>query len=81
MLLVSAASFGFTMRCSVALPALSEFGFLTALDDGLRLVWAGGETEMKRGESFFLPKASPALAVCGSGRAALSMPKVPSGLA
>ena len=63
---------------SVALPALSEFGFLTALDDGLRLVWAGGETEMKRGESFFLPKASPALAVCGSGRAALSMPKAPS---
>ncbi len=60
---------------SVALPALTEFGFLTALDDGLKVAWDGGETGMKKGESFFLPKASPALHIAGTGRAALSMPK------
>ncbi len=62
-------------REEINLPALTEFGFLTALDEGLTLVWDGGEADMKKGDSFFLPKASPALCLRGSGRAALSMPK------
>ena len=56
------------------LPALTDFGFLTALDEGLTLRWDGGERTMVRGESFFLPHACPALTLEGSGRAALSMP-------
>ena len=63
-------------RGRVALPALTEFGFLTALDDGLILSWEGEDKAMAKGESFFLPKASPALTVYGSGRAALSMPRL-----
>ena len=59
----------------ISLPALTEFGFLTALDGGLTLRWAGGEAPMEKGDSFFLPKASPRLTVTGTGRAALSMPK------
>ncbi len=59
----------------MALPALTEFGFLTALDGGMTLAWEGGEVRMEKGDSFFLPKASPALWLEGSGRAALSMPK------
>ncbi len=60
---------------NVKLPAPPEFGFLTALDDGLTLAWDGGEILMKKGESFFLPKAAPELIIRGDGRAALSMPK------
>ena len=56
------------------LPALTEFGFLTALDT-LTLAWEGGSAAMQAGESFFLPKAGPELTLKGSGRAALSMPK------
>ncbi len=58
-----------------ALPEIGDFGFLTALDGGLTLRWDGGEARMEKGDSFFLPKASPALMLKGSGRAALSMPK------
>ncbi len=63
-------------RERVVLPALTEFGFLTALDDGLTLSWEGEKKAMAKGESFFLPKASPALTVYGSGRSALSMPRL-----
>ena len=57
------------------LPGICDFGFLTALTEGLTLCWEGGETEMKKGESFFLPCAGPKLRVRGSGKAALSMPR------
>ncbi|MBQ9251736.1 MAG: class I mannose-6-phosphate isomerase [Clostridia bacterium] len=59
----------------IALPALQDFGFLTALDQGLALAWEGGAVEMKKGESFFLPALSPKLSLRGTGRAALSMPR------
>ncbi len=58
-----------------ALPEIGDFGFLTALDGGLTLCWDGGEMKMEKGDSFFLPKASPALRLRGRGRVALSMPK------
>ena len=57
------------------LPELNDFGFLTALDEGLTLSWAGGETEMRKGDSFFLPCACPKVRLRGEGRAALSMPR------
>ncbi len=60
---------------AVALPRIQDFGFLTALEEGLTLRWEGGETPMKKGESFFLPCASPALVLTGEGKAALSMPR------
>ena len=60
---------------AVALPAIRDFGFLTALTDGVRLTWNGGEISMKKGESFFIPRESPDLRLSGSGRAALSMPR------
>ena len=56
------------------LPPLTDFGFLTALDGELTLRWEGGAIPMARGESVFLPQASPALRLEGTGRAALSMP-------
>ena len=56
------------------LPGIRDFGVLTALDGGLTLAWAGGKTEMKKGESYFLPCRSPRLILRGEGRAALSMP-------
>ncbi len=59
----------------VALPALTDFGFLTALDGALTLAWDGGEVKLAKGDSFFLPRVSPALCLRGSGRAALSMPR------
>ena len=59
----------------VDLPAVADFGFLTALEDGLTLAWDGGEIVMKKGESFFLPCRGPKLRILGSGKAALSMPR------
>ena len=59
----------------VALPEIRDFGFLTALEDGLTIAWDGGAIPMKKGESFFLPCACPALRLEGSGKAALSMPR------
>ena len=58
---------------AVTLPPLTDFGFLTALDEGLILKAGEWRREMEKGESFFLPKNSPELAVEGTGRAALSM--------
>ena len=60
---------------AAALPAIQDFGFLTALDDGLAVGWDSGEQMMRKGESFFLPCQSPQLRLSGSGRAALSMPR------
>ena len=59
----------------IGLPAIMDFGFLTALDEGLTLAWPTGRTGMKKGESFFLPCRSPELWLEGNGRAALSMPR------
>ena len=59
----------------VKLPGLNDFGFLTALTEGLTLCWEGGRAEMKKGESFFLPCESPVLWLAGDGKAALSMPR------
>ena len=60
---------------AVTLPAVQDFGFLTALTDGLKLEWDDGEIRMKKGESFFLPCKGPALYLSGNGDAALSMPR------
>lgn len=60
---------------AVELPPLQDFGFLTALTDGLTLDWGTGEAALKKGESFFLPCASPRLKLKGNGKAALSMPR------
>lgn len=57
------------------LPARTDFGFLTALDDGLIMAWEHDEIRMRKGESFFLPCAGPAITLNGNGRAALSMPR------
>ena len=57
------------------LPEIRDFGFLTALEDGLTLAWEGGEIEMRKGDSFFLPCENPALRIRGTGRAALAMPR------
>ena len=59
----------------MTLPAVQDFGFLTALTDGLKLEWDDGEIRMKKGESFFLPCKGPALYLSGNGDAALSMPR------
>ena len=58
-----------------ALPQPEDFGFLTALEEGLTLGWEDGEISMKKGESFFLPRAGRKLTLKGRGRAALSMPR------
>ena len=57
-----------------ALPALREFGMLTALEGDVRLAWEGGDMPLKKGETCFLPCASPRLRLEGTGLAALSMP-------
>ena len=57
------------------LPAVQDFGFLTALEEGLEICWAGGMISMRKGESFFLPCACPAVKLRGTGKAALSMPR------
>ena len=59
----------------VTLPGITDFGFLTALDDGTELAWSTGRAVMRKGESFFLPHRSPELKIAGTGCAALSMPK------
>ncbi len=61
--------------CPENLPEMRDFGFLTALDPGLILIWPEGSAEMRKGESFFLPCRSPALRLEGSGRAARAMPR------
>ena len=58
-----------------AVPAINHFGMLTVLEGELSLVWQGGKRVLKRGESLYVPCASPALTLMGNGRAALSMPR------
>ena len=56
-------------------PAINHFGMLTVLEGDLTLMWQGGERKLHKGESLYVPCASPALTLAGSGRAALSMPR------
>ena len=60
---------------NAALPAICDFGLLTALEGTLTLTWAGGSLLLSKGESVFIPASAPALALEGQGRAALSMPR------
>lgn len=56
-------------------PAVNQFGMLTALDDGLTLNWLGASRALKKGQTLFIPTTAPVLHLAGSGRAALSMPR------
>ncbi len=62
-----------TGECAV--PAVNHFGLLTALEGALTLTAQGYARTLRRGESLYLPAASPALTLTGTGRAALSMPR------
>ena len=56
-------------------PAINHFGLLTVLEGELALCWQSGSRKLVRGESLYVPAASPALNLKGNGRAALSMPR------
>ena len=56
------------------LPELREFGTLTVTEGEMELRFAGGFIHMKAGDTCFLPKDSPRMALIGSGTAALAMP-------
>ncbi len=56
-------------------PAIHHFGMLTVLAGDLTLTWQGGSRRLVRGESLYVPAASPLLTLTGNGRAALSMPR------
>jgi mannose-6-phosphate isomerase len=58
-----------------AVPAINHFGMLTVLEGELTLCWQGGSRRLKKGESLYVPAASPMLTLRGDGRAALSMPR------
>jgi len=58
-----------------AVPAINHFGMLTVLEGALTLTWQGGSRRLVKGESLYVPAASPALTLEGEGRAALSMPR------
>ncbi len=64
------------IRCAgcEALPAVRDFGMLTALEGETVLAWEGGRLPLRKGETCFLPASSPALRLEGNGTAALSMP-------
>ena len=59
----------------LTVPAICHFGMLTVLEGELTLCWEGGKRALRKGESLYVPAAAPALTLCGSGRAALSMPR------
>ena len=56
------------------LPEIGDFGMLTVLEGALCLTWEGGSMRLTKGETCFLPCASPLLSLEGKGTAALSMP-------
>ena len=58
-----------------AVPAINHFGMLTVLEGDVTLCWQGGCRKLQKGESLYVPSASPALTLQGEGRAALSMPR------
>ncbi len=59
----------------LTVPAINHFGMLTVLEGDLMLSWQGGSRKLQKGESLYVPCASPELTLAGSGRAALSMPQ------
>ena len=65
----------FRVTDAAELPAIADFGLLTALDGSLSLRWNGGEKALARGESLYLPAKGVKLTLCGHGRAALSQPR------
>ncbi len=56
------------------LPAVHEFGILTVTEGEMDLRFPGAALRMKPGETCLLPKASPQLALVGTGAAILAMP-------
>lgn len=60
---------------SLAVPQVQDFGFLTALTEGMTLCWQGAEMKLPKGCSVYIPAAAPELTICGQGMAALSMPR------
>ena len=65
----------FRVNGSAVLPAICDFGLLTALEGTLTLQWAGSALTLARGESVYIPASAPTLTLTGQGRAALSMPR------
>ena len=59
---------------TVALPAIQDFGMITALEAPMTLTWEGASLTVRKGETVFLPGSVPAVTLSGAGRAALSMP-------
>ena len=59
----------------VHVPHIRDFGMLTVLDGELTLRWETGSRTAKPGDSLYIPCAAPELALEGTGRAALSMPR------
>ena len=59
----------------VAIPDVTDFGLLTALDGELTLCWEGVKRPLRRGESLYLPARGVPLTLSGRGRAALSGPQ------
>ena len=56
-----------------AVPAVQDFGILTALD-AVELAWQGGSRHLAAGETVLVPASAPEMTVKGQGRVALSMP-------
>lgn len=56
-----------------AVPAVQDFGILTALD-AVELAWQGGARRLAAGETVLVPASAPEMVVKGKGRVALSMP-------
>ena len=56
-----------------AVPAVQDFGILTALDV-VELAWQGGARRLAAGETVLVPASAPEMVVKGKGRVALSMP-------
>lgn len=56
------------------IPAVHEFGFLTALEGTLRVEWRNGGLSLNPGDTLYLPAASPYMKLKGKGKAALAMP-------
>ena len=61
-------------RGQVAVPEVTDFGILTALEYDMEIAWQGGSMPLKKGQTVLIPAAAPALTLRGEGRAALAMP-------
>lgn len=64
-----------TEDAPVKVPAINQFGMITALDATLTLSWEGAKRELHKGDTVFIPCTAPAMTLSGNGRAALSMPR------